>query len=402
MVSARLYDFAWQNVRKNLKKHNPLSDERLWHKAYERYLDLLPPATLEAIRRLERQARRDLLVEAHLGILRPIAGRIAYKRAPHSFGIWSKESNRAPHVSLVHELAAFGVFGLLIAADRFEPEQGRAFSTYANYWCKKFIRLYLEELIGTVPRTGDMGDDGRRSVMDLVDAALDCRRLYRGKAAGGMALFDSGFTIAGPNDGDKEIEIVGSDGQTNSERLDYLQRHVGKKDYPWVDVGTYFHPRLELPGHAGGKASDEPAGRELVYELDDEPLSPPRKATLHKARDYRLGVEEVAGKRRLKLIPIYRTVLRKPPSADIVPAEICYLDKRCGSFNSYDNFGKHTYTPPKELIVPNVNHWRNSIPFAVEYLRRIKARLPAWRKPTYFEELRDARHDRKNGLFHAA
>ena len=169
----------------------------------------------------------------------------------------------------MHELAALGVFGLFIAADRFEPKRGQAFSTYANHWVKKLIRLYLEEIISNVPRTGDMGieEQGvwecgpwvvyapRRSVMDIVDAALERRRLYRGKASGGMAMFDR-LTIAGPNRGDREIEIVGTDGQTNPERLDYLQRPVGKKDYPWVDIGTYFVPRLELPGHAGGKASD--------------------------------------------------------------------------------------------------------------------------------------------------
>ena len=52
----------------------------------------------------------------------------------------------------MHELAAFGVFGLLIAADRYKPDSGWAFSTYANFWIKKFIRLYLDEISGIVPQ----------------------------------------------------------------------------------------------------------------------------------------------------------------------------------------------------------------------------------------------------------
>jgi hypothetical protein len=118
-------------------------------------------------------------------------------------------------------------------------------------------------------------------------------------------------------------------------------------------------------------------------------------------RDYRLTVAEVDGKRRLKLVSIVRTILRKPPGR-VFPAEICYLDKRCGSFNSWDKFGEPTYTPPKKLVCPAVNHWHNSVPFAVEYLRRMKARLPLWRTPTYAEEIRDAGHDRENGLLDAA
>ncbi len=200
---------------------------------------------------------------------------------------------RTSLVHLVYELAAFGAFGLILAADRYNPKSGNAFITYANYWVKKFISLYLEEISSIVPRTGHMGDDEpRRSVMDLVDAALDGRRLYRGKAAGGMAFFDSALSIPGPNPGDKEIEVVGSEGITDPNRLDYLQRRVGLKDYPWIDMGAYqpngalwpiselveparckqiellrnefgiVRPmngdRLALPGHTGGKADDVP------------------------------------------------------------------------------------------------------------------------------------------------
>jgi hypothetical protein len=172
--------------------------------------------------------------------------------------------------------------------------------------------------------------------MDLLDAALEQRPVYRGKAAGGMALFDGPITIPGPNPGDKEIEVVGTDGQTNPERLDYLQRRVGNKDFPWNDMGSLYSellrlnvtparfeqvmqarrhfgirqeprmPSLHIPGHPGGRASDEPAS----YELE-----------------------------RPEFID---------PGPNIVPAEICYLDKRCGSYNSWD-FGKVTGWKPKPL-----------------------------------------------------
>ena len=242
------YDEAWRKVRAN-RKYLPLDDELLWHKVYEEYINSLPPAELGA--------SRDELIERHLRIVGPIAGQIAWKRRPKSFGIWSKEAaDHLSHVALVHELAAFGVFGLFIAAARYDRKKG-AFSTYANRWIKKFIRLYLEEIIAIVPRTGLKGDS-RVSVMDRVDAALDGRRLYRGKAAGGMAIFDQSLTIPGPESDDKEIETVGTDGPTLNPGMDYLQRRVSFSQFPWVDMGSRSVPRFALPGHPGGASAEPP------------------------------------------------------------------------------------------------------------------------------------------------
>jgi hypothetical protein len=368
----RLHRAAWAKARAK-RKYRPLEDELLWHQVYEQYINSLPP--------VELGARRDELIERHLHILGPIAGQIAWKRCPKSCGVWSKEA--APHLShvgLVYELAAFGVFGLLIAADRYKPDSGWAFSTYANYWIKKFIRLYLDEIIGIVPRTGHMGpdpstfcinEDGeecwvdfpRRSVMDLVDAALNGARLYRGKASGGMPIFDSGLTIPGPNPGDKEIEVVGSDGPTDPTRLDYLQRRVTKKLYPWVDIGTHFTPRLELPGHPGGKASEEEP-QEDSYELDP------------------LDLIEFKGKRDATHLGSTSTI----PFLHL-PHEVCYLatQRRDRIFNSRDKFGEKTYAKPKTVTMRDAPHWHNSLPFAVDYLRRHRRPTRVWRKPSIQE-----------------
>lgn len=194
----KLYVDAWRRVRAE-HKQRPLADDLLWHKVYDEYINSLPLAELGA--------SRDELIEKHLRIVGPIAGQIAWRRTPHSFGIWAKECQpNLSHVGLVHELTAMGNLVLFIAADRYNPETG-AFSTYANYWIKKFVRLYLEELVSVVPP----GDPDRR-VMDIFDAAIARRRLYRGKAKGGVAIFDASITIPGPEPDDKEIETAGSDG----------------------------------------------------------------------------------------------------------------------------------------------------------------------------------------------
>jgi hypothetical protein len=105
--------------------------------------------------------------------------------------------------------------------------------------------------------------------MDRVNAALDRRRLYRGKAAGGMAMFDQSITIPGSESDDEEIETVGTDGPTLNPGMDYLQRRVSFNLYPWIDMGAYNTPRFALPGHAGGRASAEPP-RDYTYTFADE------------------------------------------------------------------------------------------------------------------------------------
>ena len=259
MLNAKLYDAVWRVIRANLpRNHKPLSDEGLWHRVYVKYIAKLPFA--------EIGADRDTIIEAHLRIVGDIAGQIVWKRCPKSFGIWNSEAQPSrSHVALVREVAAFGVLGLFVAADRFDPANGTAFSTYANFWIKKLCRLYLEELVSIVPR-----NDPERRAIDIFDAAIERRHQGRGKAAGGMPIWDQPIVIPGKEPGDKEIETVGSDGPTINAGFDYLQRRVTYSRFPWIDMGAGCEPRFQLPGHQDGKASDMPA-QDTSYELPEEP-----------------------------------------------------------------------------------------------------------------------------------
>jgi Sigma-70 region 2 len=208
-----LYREAWLEARATRRDHKPLSDEFLWHDLYNLYAEKMPRLSAEAELELVRLwqdhgdvVARAKLIEALYGIVRKIAGKIATKRFPPPL-VTTKVAFDGQR-DRIHELASVGIFGLFVAADRFKPESGCRFSTYANPWVRKYIQLYCEEIVSVVPRTAhrgiedqDVGPDGdewivykpRLIVMDIVEAALEGRRLYRGKAAGGMALFDAGF-----------------------------------------------------------------------------------------------------------------------------------------------------------------------------------------------------------------
>ena len=75
---------------------------------------------------------RDTLIESNLGLVVMLARR--YQR---------------PGVPLL-DLIAEGNFGLLTAADRFDPERGNRFSTYAKWWVLRAMKLALPTLIGVV------------------------------------------------------------------------------------------------------------------------------------------------------------------------------------------------------------------------------------------------------------
>jgi hypothetical protein len=71
-----------------------------------------------------------------------------------------------------------------------------------------------------------------------------------------IVLFDGLLSIQ-VNPSDKELDLYSTEGPTRK----YLQRKVSQQDFPWVDLGTYFKPRLWL------RVSNEPARRVEEHEL---------------------------------------------------------------------------------------------------------------------------------------
>jgi hypothetical protein len=174
-----------------------------------------------------------------------------------------------------------------------------------------------------VPRDG-FKDDGRINILERLEAAIAGVRLYRGKAIEGGAQFDSG-----PID---DEPLIGSDG---SIELGYLQRRVGMQRYPWSDAGSRSSPRLLLPGHAGGKAEDG-GPKDIFYNPDPTD-----------------DVEFTGVKHDASSLP---SAFSMPSTKQAVnaPAEVCYLDRRAGRFDSGETF---------------------------DYIRRRHGRKP-WSKPT--------------------
>lgn len=60
------------------------------------------------------------------------------------------------------DLEQEGMIGLLIAADKFEPDQGTKFSSYASYWIKKYIIAALEKETKTSLNSGELNEEMTR------------------------------------------------------------------------------------------------------------------------------------------------------------------------------------------------------------------------------------------------
>jgi hypothetical protein len=133
-----------------------------------------------------------------------------------------------------------------------------------------------------------MGDgQPRRSVMDLVNAALEHRKLYRGKAAGGTT-FDSYLAPDAPDDEEAEGEEPKRPAETAQVSLTYeigvsVEFTRGKREAPWELEGcpSGFDPKnISVAGTRYGclKRWSKPV-------IGDYPLrvekSPPRLPNTH-------------------------------------------------------------------------------------------------------------------------
>ena len=95
---------------------------------------MMEPGTNEQLCAELKQGNRaalDSLLEQNLGFLQQSANIMAIK---------------ANHTELTEDLIQEGRIGLMEAAERFDPERGTAFLTYAGFWIKKRMQEYLIDL----------------------------------------------------------------------------------------------------------------------------------------------------------------------------------------------------------------------------------------------------------------
>jgi RNA polymerase sigma factor (sigma-70 family) len=256
LLVPELYDAVWRVVRQGIRGYRPLSHEFLWHQVYRLYVEELPKpvaAFQAAIGRCGCEFCRNVLIECHLRIVGPIAGQIARRRFPSTFGSVPNSHARDGHADLVHELIATGNLGLFEAVDHFKPEAGRL-STIANFWIRK--RIYEGDRA-----RGIFGREG------LVTPCYLPKRHLATFSVGLTGTKSANCPDANPDDDDDddddEFDLLDSDGRTSRKYLQRCPVGNGGARFLWRDEGTYAVPRLKLPGHPGGEAS-----RELVSEAE--------------------------------------------------------------------------------------------------------------------------------------
>jgi RNA polymerase primary sigma factor len=89
----------------------------------------IPQRELFALARLDKRAR-EAFIKNHLGLVHLVAKKY-----------WGM-----PYEDLVQE----GCIGLLVAIERFDPERGYRFSTYANFWIRRSISRALQKNFGQI------------------------------------------------------------------------------------------------------------------------------------------------------------------------------------------------------------------------------------------------------------
>jgi RNA polymerase primary sigma factor len=97
--------------------------------AFNRFSYKIPQRELFALARLDKRAR-EALINNHLGLVHLVAKKY-----------WGM-----PYEDLVQE----GCIGLLVAIERFDPERGYRFSTYANFWIRQSLSRALKKNIGQI------------------------------------------------------------------------------------------------------------------------------------------------------------------------------------------------------------------------------------------------------------
>jgi RNA polymerase primary sigma factor len=92
--------------------------------AFNRLSYRIPERELFTLARLDKRTR-EALIKNHLGLVHLVAKKY-----------WGM-----PYEDLVQE----GCIGLLVAIERFDPERGYRFSTYANFWIRQSISRALQK-----------------------------------------------------------------------------------------------------------------------------------------------------------------------------------------------------------------------------------------------------------------
>jgi hypothetical protein len=151
-----------------------------------------------------------------------------------------------------------------------------------------------------------------------------------------------------------------------------------------VSVIHYPERKRELARFDSQIVTTEPEGDEFeVFDSFGNPTNKRRPPMpLHYYTDPLAKLEFTRGKR--EFMPRGPRMLQAEQ-----PGEICYLDNRCGRYNSWEYVKTNPYSPtPPKLRASH--HWRNTAPFASDYLRRGQARRLERRANLMFLEARSA------------
>ena len=213
--------------------------------------DLMPHALLLETSRLARagdEAARKRIILANLRLVVHIA------RGYRNRGL--------PMLDLIEE----GNLGLIHAVDRFEPERGLRFSTYAAIWIRQSILRGLAEQARAVRIPVQMFQQvnrfsraervlrarlGREPHMDEIASELDISAARAERLAGlvrGLRSLDEGSSLEAFEQlstedlGDAPVSVEGLvDLQMEHERIDALLRTLGQREEQVLRIRYGFH-----------------------------------------------------------------------------------------------------------------------------------------------------------------